>query len=126
MPTQPPVVEPRLPVSATEEKKEQDCGKSYISAGTEGPRAPVHVINKKGASITLSYYLELNAHGQCGSGSLNLVEEDKLLNLPAGCYWLYAWVTYNGRDQSFQGYSCVPKKGVAWLVFHDRFEEIEN
>lgn len=132
VPTQPVVVVQPQPAlvaqsAATEEKQEQDCGKSYISAGTEGPRAPVHIINKKGASITLSYYLELNAHGQCGSGSLNLVEEDKLLNLPAGCYWLYAWVTYDGRDESFQGYSCLSQKeDTAWLVFPDRFEEVKN
>jgi hypothetical protein len=85
----------------------------------------VYIVNKKDASVTLSYYLELNAHGQCGSGSVSL-GADKTLNLPVGCYWLYAWVTYNGKDESFQGYSCVPKQGVTWLVFPDRMEEAPN
>lgn len=135
IPTQPPVVaQPQpiqpaviVPSAATEEKKEQDCGNSYISAGTEGPRAPVSIINKKGASITLSYYLEPSPYGQCGSGSLNFSGEAKTLNLPVGCYFLYAWVTHEGKDQSFSGYSCVPKEGSAtWLIFPDRMEELKN
>jgi hypothetical protein len=123
IPTQPVMI---VQPAATDAKKKQDCSKSYISAGTEGARAPVEVVNKKGASITLSYYLELNAFGQCGSGSLSLDGDSKSLNLPVGCYYLYAWVTYDGKDQSFKGYSCLPKKGVTWLLFPDRMEEAPN
>lgn len=122
-PTQPAIIVQPEP---TDEKKEQDCGKSFISAGTEGPRAPVSIINKKGASILLSYYLEPSPSGQCGSGSVSLSGDSKSLNLPVGCYFLYAWVTYGGQDQSFQGYSCLPKKGITWLIFPDRMEELQN
>jgi hypothetical protein len=123
VPSQPvTIVQP----ASADAKKVQDCSKSYISAGTEGARAPVEVVNRKGASITLSYYLELNAFGQCGSGSLSLDGDSKSLNLPVGCYYLYAWVTYDGKDQSFNGYSCLPKKGITWLLFPDRMEEAPN
>lgn len=131
IPTQPPVVIQPQPVvaaqsAATEEKKELDCT-GYISAGTEGPRVPVSIINKKGASITLSYYLEPTPHGQCGSGSTTLSGDAKTLNLPVGCYFLYAWVTYNGKDESFQGYSCLSKKSnISWAIFPDRMEEVKN
>jgi len=134
IPTQPPVVvQPQpiqpvvVPPAATEEKKEQDCGNSYINAGTEGPRAPVSIINKKGAFITLSYYLEPSPFGQCGSGSTTLSGDSKTLNLPLGCYYLYAWVNHEGKDQSFQGYSCLSKKSnITWLIFPDRLEEVKN
>lgn len=115
-----------LPAATEEGTKEQDCSKAVIGAGTEGPRAPVSVVNKKGASITLSYYLEPSAFGQCGSGSLSINGDNKTLNLPVGCYWLYAWVTYDGKDQSFQGYGCNPKSGAVWTVYPDRVDAVEN
>lgn len=104
---------------------EPDCS-GAITSRTEGARAPVHIVNKKGSSILLSYYLEPNAFGQCGSGSIDLFEDSALLNLPQGCYFLYAWVTHQGKDQSFQGYGCNPPEGATWVVFPDRMEAVEH
>ncbi len=118
---QPVVIVPAATEAGT---KELDCS-GAINAGTEGGRAPVQIINKKGASILFSYYLEPNAFGQCGSGSVNIEDESESLNLPQGCYFLYAWVTHKGREQSFQGYGCNPPKGATWVIYPDRMEAVE-
>jgi hypothetical protein len=122
VPTQAPIAQPIADTSG-----EPNCD-GYIKDITEGPRAPVSVVNKKGSTIIFSYYLEPNDLDQCGSGSVNIEsdEEGAWLNLPVGCYWLYAWVTTDKRDQSFSGYGCNPAGGTNWLVFPDRMEEALN
>jgi hypothetical protein len=125
-PTQAVIVPPNQAVAA-EADGEPNCD-GYIKDITEGPRAPVTIVNEQGSTIIFSYYLEPNDLEQCGSGSVNIEsdEEGASLNLPVGCYWLYAWVTTDKLDRSFSGKGCNPVGGTNWLVFPDRMEEKPN
>jgi hypothetical protein len=124
IPTQPVTV---IQPAATEESAGPDCT-GTITSLTKGPRAPVQVVNKKGSEIILSYYLEPSPYGQCGSNSVQLDSQTEVqsLNLPLGCYWLYAWVTHNGKDQSFQGRGCNTSDGAIWNIFPDHIKSVEN
>ncbi|MBM4427695.1 MAG: hypothetical protein FJ031_10695 [Chloroflexi bacterium] len=124
VPTQPVVI---VQSSPTEESTELDCT-GTLTPLTEGPRAPVQVVNKRGSAIILSYYLEPSPYGQCGSNSVQLDTQTEVqsLNLPLGCYWLYAWVTHSGKDESFQGHGCNTREGVTWNIYPDRIESVEN
>ena len=124
VPAQPVVVVQEPPIEAG---SGPDCT-GTITTLTEGPRAPVQVVNKRGSSIILSYYLEHSPFGQCGSNSVQVDFETEVqsLNLPLGCYWLYAWVTHNGKDESFQGHGCNTREGATWNIYPNRIEVVES
>ena len=124
VPTQPVVMVHEPPI---ETGTGPDCT-GAITSLTEGPRALVQVVNKRGSSIILSYYLEPSPFGQCGSNSVQVDVETEVqsLNLPLGCYWLYAWVSDNGKDESFQGRGCNTREGATWNIYPNRIEVVES
>ena len=66
-----------------------------INMGEAGPTTKVRIENQSGGSITISLNLyEKNAFGQCGALSYSMGKnEKKIVSLPKGSWWAYAWVT---------------------------------
>lgn len=74
-----------------------------INIGEAGPTTPVRIENVSGGAITISINLwTKNAFGQCGALSYSMGKnEKKIVNLPKGSWWAYAWVTLkNGANST--------------------------
>jgi hypothetical protein len=108
-PTQPPTNTP-LPQAtsaiATQPPTQAAGGEDTcirpLNIAEAGPTHPTVVRNQTGGSVNVSLNLyNPNAFGQCGAISLSLGKNgSQTLGLPAGDWWAYAWVTFQGGDTS--------------------------
>ncbi len=73
-----------------------------LNMGEAGPTVNVRIENQSGGAITISLNLNpKNAFGQCGALAYQLGKnEKKIVSLPKGFWWAYAWVTLNNTSST--------------------------
>lgn len=76
-----------------------------LNVGEAGPTHRTLVKNQTGGSVNLSLNLyNINAFGQCGAISTSLGKNDStMVELPAGDWYAYAWVTKGQKQYSASG-----------------------
>ncbi len=92
-----------VPTATTAASGDSNNCNRPLNMGEAGPTKAVRVENEINASsITLSLNIyEPNAFGQCGSLSYVLKGyEKRILYLPKGKWWAYAWIEYKNGDTS--------------------------
>ncbi len=77
-----------------------------LNVGEAGPTHPTLIKNQSGGSMNLSLNLyAINAFGQCGALSYSNVGKNNsfTVQLPAGNWFAYAWVTLKGSSREVSG-----------------------
>jgi hypothetical protein len=101
--TPPPPPTSSLPTAApTQNTTGTDNCVHPLNVAEAGPTHPTLIRNQSGGSINLSLNLySPNAFGQCGAISLSLGKNNTAtVQLPAGDWYAYAWVTLSGGKSS--------------------------
>ncbi len=101
LPTQEALVLP----TATQAGGDDNCLKT-LNVAEAGPQSNVRFENRSGGKVTLSLNLGTNAFGQCGTLVYYLDKNEyRVISIPKGDYFGYAWITYaNGDTSSASGY----------------------
>ena len=96
---------PLLPPTATLAPAGQDNCLKPLNVGEAGPQSEVRFENQTEGTVVLSLTLSTNAFAQCGALSYNLAKNEKrVLSLPKGVYFAWAWITYsNGSTGNASG-----------------------
>ncbi len=108
-PTFTPLPLPTLPAqslpTATQAAATGDC-LGPINMGEAGPTVKVRIENQTGGTFTISLNLwTKNDFGQCGAMSFAIGKnEKKVVSLPKGSWYAYAWITH--KDGSSSTASC--------------------
>jgi hypothetical protein len=101
-----------LPTATQASSGTGDC-LGPLNTGEAGPTTRVRIENETGGSINISLNLwTKNAFGQCGALSYTMGKnEKKIVSLPRGSWYAYAWVTLKGGSSSTSSCSFVVRVG---------------
>ncbi len=107
-----------VPATATLSAAQDPCNQPPPSE-PKGTMVQVQFINKSNGSVSLSFGMEqANSLGECGTYGFSIGRFDSpVVNVMAGCYWAYGWVT-GDKTSTTQTTNdlCVPDKSQIWQI----------